>query len=77
MKIMKVLLCPLVKLQVGPVFGAVSTAAEVIRGIDLFGRVAVVTGGYSGIGLETTRALRSVGAKVIIPDAHRRDVTRK
>jgi NAD(P)-dependent dehydrogenase (short-subunit alcohol dehydrogenase family) len=48
-------------------FGAASTAAEVIRGCDLGGKIAVVTGGYSGIGRETTRALRSAGAKVIVP----------
>jgi NAD(P)-dependent dehydrogenase (short-subunit alcohol dehydrogenase family) len=38
-----------------------------MKGLDLSGRVAIVTGGYSGIGLETTRALRSAGAKVIVP----------
>ncbi|MEJ2554360.1 MAG: oxidoreductase, partial [Gammaproteobacteria bacterium] len=35
-------------------FGPASTAREVIDGIDLSGHLAVVTGGYSGIGLETT-----------------------
>jgi NAD(P)-dependent dehydrogenase (short-subunit alcohol dehydrogenase family) len=48
-------------------FGAETTAAEVIRGVSLEGRVAIVTGGYSGIGVETTRALRSAGARVIVP----------
>ncbi|MDB5980165.1 MAG: dehydrogenase [Pseudomonas sp.] len=48
-------------------FGAASTAAEVIQGLDLSGKVAIVTGGYSGIGLETTRALRAAGARVILP----------
>jgi len=48
-------------------FGAASTAAEVIRGRDLNGKIAIVTGGYSGIGLETARVLRSAGAKVIVP----------
>lgn len=47
-------------------FGYRSTAAEVIKGIDLTGRTAVVTGGYSGIGTETVRALASVGAHVIV-----------
>lgn len=48
-------------------FDAASTAEEVIKGIDLTGRVAVVTGGYSGIGLETARVLRSAGAEVVVP----------
>ncbi|WP_406437932.1 oxidoreductase [Streptomyces sp. NBC_01613] len=48
-------------------FGAASTAEEVIKGVDLTGKVAVVTGGYSGIGLETARVLRSAGAEVVVP----------
>lgn len=48
-------------------FGAASTAADVIRGIDLTGKVAIVTGGYSGLGRETTRVLWAAGAKVIVP----------
>ena len=59
------------KIQSG--FGAKSTAAEVISGIDLTGRHAIVTGGYSGIGLETVRALASAGARVTVP-ARRLDV---
>ena len=47
-------------------FGAQSTAAEVIAGIDLTGRRAIVTGGSSGIGIETARALASVGAEVTL-----------
>jgi NAD(P)-dependent dehydrogenase (short-subunit alcohol dehydrogenase family) len=47
-------------------FGAASTAAEVIAGADLAGRRAVVTGGSSGIGVETARALASAGAEVTI-----------
>ena len=38
-------------------FNAQSTAAEVIAGVDLTGKRAVATGGASGIGLETARAL--------------------
>jgi hypothetical protein len=38
-------------------FNAESTAAEVVAGIDLSGRRAIVTGGASGIGIETARAL--------------------
>lgn len=52
-------------------FGAASTAREVIEGIDLAGRVAVVTGGYSGVGLETTRAFAGAGAHVIVPARNR------
>jgi NAD(P)-dependent dehydrogenase (short-subunit alcohol dehydrogenase family) len=48
-------------------YGATTTAAEVIDGIRLDGKFAIVTGGYVGVGLETTRALASAGAKVIVP----------
>lgn len=48
-------------------FDAKSTAAEVIEGVDLAGKFAVVTGGYSGIGLETVRALAGAGAEVLVP----------
>ncbi|WP_243042755.1 oxidoreductase [Dyella sedimenti] len=48
-------------------FGAASTAMEVLAGIDLSGKTAIVTGGYSGIGTETTRALRAKGARVVVP----------
>jgi NAD(P)-dependent dehydrogenase (short-subunit alcohol dehydrogenase family) len=43
-----------------------STAAEVIRSVDLSGKRAVVTGGASGIGIETARALAEAGAKVTL-----------
>jgi NAD(P)-dependent dehydrogenase (short-subunit alcohol dehydrogenase family) len=52
---------------IGSGFCAASTAAEVIAGIDLSGKTAIVTGGYSGIGLETARVLRAAGARVIVP----------
>ncbi|GAB7522328.1 oxidoreductase [Paraburkholderia sp. 2C] len=52
---------------VGSGFGAASTAGEVIRGIDLSGKCAVVTGGYSGIGIETVKAFRLAGARVFVP----------
>jgi predicted ThiF/HesA family dinucleotide-utilizing enzyme len=45
-------------------FGAATTASDVIRGCDLSGKVAIVTGGYSGIGLETVRTLAAAGARV-------------
>jgi NAD(P)-dependent dehydrogenase (short-subunit alcohol dehydrogenase family) len=48
-------------------FNATSTAADVIGGHDLHGKTAIVTGGSAGIGLETTRALASAGATVIVP----------
>ncbi|AXI47691.1 oxidoreductase [Sulfitobacter sp. SK012] len=54
-----------VPLQSG--FHAKSTASEVMKGINLTGKTAIVTGGYSGLGLETVRALASKGAKVIVP----------
>jgi len=47
-------------------FGFDSTAAEVIDGIDLSGKHAIVTGGSSGIGAETARALASAGAEVTL-----------
>src|ERR1700754_2164711 len=48
-------------------FSMASTADEVLAGIDLTGKTAIVTGGYSGIGTETTRALHAAGARVIVP----------
>ena len=53
--------------KIGSGFGAQSTADDVLRGIDLSGKLALVTGGYSGIGLETTRALVRAGAQVVVP----------
>jgi NAD(P)-dependent dehydrogenase (short-subunit alcohol dehydrogenase family) len=47
-------------------FGFTSTAAEVIAGVDLSGRRAIVTGASSGIGVETTRALADAGAAVTL-----------
>jgi NAD(P)-dependent dehydrogenase (short-subunit alcohol dehydrogenase family) len=43
-----------------------STAGEVIAGIDLHGRRALVTGAASGIGVETARAFASAGAETIV-----------
>jgi NAD(P)-dependent dehydrogenase (short-subunit alcohol dehydrogenase family) len=48
-------------------FGATTTATEVIKGIDLSGKTAIVTGGNTGLGLETTRVLAAAGARVIVP----------
>ncbi|HNS85975.1 MAG TPA: oxidoreductase [Parvularculaceae bacterium] len=48
-------------------FHAKSTALEVVKGVDLSGKNAIVTGGYSGIGVETVRALVAAGAEVLVP----------
>ena len=48
-------------------FAYTATPLDVLAGLDLSNRVAVVTGGYAGIGLETTRALAAAGARVIVP----------
>jgi NAD(P)-dependent dehydrogenase (short-subunit alcohol dehydrogenase family) len=52
---------------IGSGFGSRSTASEVLAGLDLSGKLAIVTGGYSGLGLETTRALTAAGARVVVP----------
>jgi NAD(P)-dependent dehydrogenase (short-subunit alcohol dehydrogenase family) len=53
--------------RMGSGFNAKSTAAEVIEGIDLSGKIAIVTGGNTGIGLETVKVLAGAGATVIVP----------
>ena len=58
--------------RIGSGFGARSTADDVLRGIDLSGKIAIVTGGYSGLGLETTRALARAGAHVVVPALRRK-----
>ncbi|MFJ9813206.1 oxidoreductase [Streptomyces sp. NPDC101158] len=52
---------------IGSPFSAATSAEEVMDGLDLSGTTAVVTGGYSGLGLETTRALAAAGAHVVVP----------
>jgi hypothetical protein len=47
-------------------FGSDTTALEVVGGRDLTGAIAIVTGGHSGLGLETTRAIAEAGATVIV-----------
>ncbi len=48
-------------------YGATTTAREVLGDTRLDGKVAIVTGGYVGIGLETTRVLAAAGATVVVP----------
>tara|TARA_Y100001970_G_C14211413_1_gene847180 strand:+ start:31 stop:999 length:969 start_codon:yes stop_codon:yes gene_type:complete len=57
-------------------FGAKSEPLEVMEDIDLSGKIALVTGGYSGIGTETSRALVNAGCEVYTP-ARRTDVALK
>ncbi|WCB94972.1 FabG-like 3-oxoacyl-(acyl-carrier-protein) reductase [Baekduia alba] len=52
---------------IGSGFDAHTTAADALAGLDLTGRLAVVTGGSSGLGLETVRALTGAGAEVVVP----------
>ena len=62
--------------KIGSGFGAHSTADDVLAGVDLSGKLAIVTGGYSGLGLETTRALTKAGARVVVP-ARRPDTAKE
>ncbi|ATQ41762.1 SDR family NAD(P)-dependent oxidoreductase [Caulobacter mirabilis] len=47
-------------------FGMFTPAREVVAGVDLAGRTAIVTGAATGIGIETARALAEAGAEVVI-----------
>ena len=60
----------------GSGFGLRSTAADVLKGIDLKGKNVIVTGGYSGIGIEAVKALVAAGASVTVP-ARRPDKARE
>src|SRR3990167_6652974 len=51
---------------IGSPFGYRSTARDVVEGLDLSGKRVLVTGGYSGIGTETVRALAEAGADVLL-----------
>ena len=48
-------------------FNSKSETSDILSDVNLTHKIAIVTGGYSGIGLETTKGLVSAGAKVIIP----------
>ncbi|MEL7540492.1 MAG: oxidoreductase [Pseudomonadota bacterium] len=61
---------------IGSGFGAKTPAADVVKGMDLSGKNIIVTGGYSGIGIEEVRALAGVGAKVTVP-ARRPDAAKE
>ncbi|QNP74458.1 SDR family NAD(P)-dependent oxidoreductase [Streptomyces roseirectus] len=64
------------QVKIGSGFGFRSTADDVLAGRDLTGTLALVTGGYSGLGLETTRALAKAGARVVVP-ARRAEAARE
>jgi NAD(P)-dependent dehydrogenase (short-subunit alcohol dehydrogenase family) len=48
-------------------YGATTTTDEVLDGIDLSGKLVVITGGASGLGMETARAMAANGAHIVIP----------
>jgi NAD(P)-dependent dehydrogenase (short-subunit alcohol dehydrogenase family) len=58
---------PLEQKPIASPFNARSVAGDVVKGIDLRGKMAIVTGGSSGLGVETARALAAAGARVILP----------
>jgi NAD(P)-dependent dehydrogenase (short-subunit alcohol dehydrogenase family) len=63
------------QVPIGSGFGFETTVDEALAGIDLSGKTIVVTGGYSGIGIENVRTFSSAGATVVVP-ARRPDQAR-
>ncbi len=61
---------------IGSGFGMRTEPHEILDGVDLSGKRVVITGGYSGLGLETTRALAAAGASIVAP-ARRPDHARQ
>lgn len=55
------------QLPISSGFGVRSEPSEILAGVDLDGQRVLITGGYSGLGLETTRALVAAGATVVAP----------
>ncbi|HEY4123020.1 MAG TPA: oxidoreductase [Rhizomicrobium sp.] len=58
---------PLQQKPVASPFNTRTQAEEVIKGVDLRGKTAIVTGGSSGVGVETVRALATAGARIVLP----------
>src|SRR5579863_4239702 len=55
-----------VQAPINSVFDESSTASDVIKGLSLVGKTVIITGGHSGLGFESTKALSYAGAKVIV-----------
>jgi NAD(P)-dependent dehydrogenase (short-subunit alcohol dehydrogenase family) len=51
---------------IGSGYGPSTSAADIVSGVDLTGRTAIITGGSAGLGLESTRRLAEAGAQVVV-----------
>jgi len=58
-------------------FDASSTTKEVITHLDLVGKMAIITGGHSGLGFESTKALANAGVNVIVGSRNIADANEK